>query len=462
MGLVIVLTGVYAVITRRAGLAVSCYLMIPVIQVFNKALVGMGPMLFLTGRFGGPVIIIVLIVSGEAFHRYQCEKLPIGWMWGYLGVAALSSCTGWMPFISYFKIAYFALFIAGLLMFTKFMQITEGSLRFLRTVFMALSMIMIVGSVIVYFIPSVGYSMTIYRMAAWGVDMTGSELAQSDVATYFNGMTCHSQAISPVVMLLATWVLYDMILIVRRVTWLHSGILVCVPILAYMSRSRGALLMLVTIVVMTMFIALPRARVPVVVKRRLRMAISVATFILLAAGIVFQVQNNTISKWLRKTDNVAGDTRTLGEAFTGSRKALVDMNLDDFHQNPLLGMGFQVSRWMRDDAKQSGYNWFTASVEKGVTPYVILGETGCVGAVVFLIFLGVFYSCCATRKYMALMTSFTVVLVANLADSSLFSPSYQGGFMWLSSCIGCFALDIMARRYDRFEDAARQDPRLYI
>ena len=47
---------------------------------------------------------------------------------------------------------------------------------------------------------------------------------------------------------------------------------------------------------------------------------------------------------------------------------------------------------------------------------------------------------------MSLMTNFTCFLVANLADSTLFSPSGLGGFMWVVSCIGAFSTDCLAKR----------------
>ena len=141
-----------------------------------------------------------------------------------------------------------------------------------------------------------------------------------------------------------------------------------------------------------------------------------------------------------------GDTRTLKEAFTGSRQALIEYNLGDFKKSPVWGKGFQVIEGM-DSAYRAGMvTWYTASVEKGVTPYVILGETGMVGATVFVVFLISFYTTCLAKRYLALLTMFTCVLVANLADSTLFSPAGLGGFLWIASCIGGFGIDLISLR----------------
>ena len=77
---------------------------------------------------------------------------------------------------------------------------------------------------------------------------------------------------------------------------------------------------------------------------------------------------------------------------------------------------------------------------------MILGETGLLGAGVFAIFLVAFYTACIKRRYLALLTLFTCNLVANLADSSLFSPGGLGGFLWIVSCVGGFGVDLISIR----------------
>ncbi len=121
------------------------------------------------------------------------------------------------------------------------------------------------------------------------------------------------------------------------------------------------------------------------------------------------------------------------------------MNLRDFRLNPILGKGFQVIPGM-EQLYRSGYiTLFSAPVEKGVTPYVVLGETGICGAIIFVIFLFSFYGTCLKRRYLALLTMFTCMMVANLADSTFFSPG-GGGFAWITSCVGGMGIDIIAIR----------------
>ncbi|MBR4652407.1 MAG: O-antigen ligase family protein [Kiritimatiellae bacterium] len=461
VAVLIALLGAGFALTRKPGYLACCYIMFPFFTIFNRVVVGLSPVFLMTARLGNLFMIAAMILTGAGFAGRAREKLPIGWLFAYCVVACISSIDGWMPLISYLKIAQFILFLMGLIFVTRLLQQSAEGPYQLRCVFMALSIIVLWGSILSRFIPSVGYSMTISSLAAYGIEMTGAEVAASEGMRLFNGVTCHSQMLAPTVALMSAWLLCDMLLVERRFTILHVSILAAAPVLLYISRSRGGLLEIVAVMLTTIFVCVPRARLALAVKSRLMQLLILSAILLLAIAVIGQIRNQTISKWLRKTDDVRGDTRTLKEAFTGSRQGLVEYNLSDFKLNPLFGKGFQVMRGMEQAYRAKLITWYSASVEKGVTPYVILGETGLVGASVFLIFLCSFYGTCLKRRYLATLTIFTCVMVANLADSSLFSPGGGGGFGWIISCIGGFGIDIMAlrqvqgagaQRFARFDD----------
>ena len=443
----ITLLGVGFAIARKPGYLACCYIMVPCLLIFNRAIVSISPQILMTVRIGNILMIIAAMLIG--FGSRSRERLPIAWMFVYCFVACLSSIDGWMPLISYLKIAQFVLFLIGLLFIVQLIQKSDEGLYQIRCIFMAFSVIFLLGSVVSRFIPSIGYSMTLNRMESYGVDMTAGELMASEGMILFNGMTCHSQMLAPVVSIMTAWVLCDMLLVERKFTMLHGAVLATSPLLLYMSRSRGGLLELVSVMITAMFVCVPRARLTNAVKSRLAQLMFAGMAILFALAIVAQVRNQAISKWLRKTDDVRGDTRSLSEAFTGSRQEMIAYNLNDFKLNPLLGKGFQVIRGMEQAYRAKMITWYSASVEKGVTPYVILGETGLVGAGVFLVFLFVFYGTCLKRRYLALLTLFTCNLVTNLADSTLFSPGGMGGFLWITSCVGGFSIDLMAIRLNQ-------------
>ena len=446
MAIAVALAGAVFALQRKAGYLAVCYIMFPLFMSFNRTVVGLSPVLLMTARLGNLFMIAVMIVTGFGFAGRARERLPILWMFAYCLVACISSIDGWMPLISFLKIAQFILFMIGLLFVTRILQQSDQGLYQLRCAMMAIAFLFLVGSVLARFIPSVGYSMAIGHAANYGYEVTGDEIVAGEGTALFNGLTSHSQMLAPIVSIMSAWVLCDMLLVERRFSILHVVTFMTAPILAYMSRSRGGFLELTSVVGMAMFVCVPRARLAQVVRSKLGLLMFFIVIIFLGVGVVAQIRTQAISRWLRKTEDVGGDNRSLREAFTGSRKALIEYNLNDFKLNPVFGKGFQVMRGM-DFAYRAGMvKWYSASVEKGVTPYVILGETGLVGSFGFVIFLLAFYGKCLRRRYLALLTTFTCFLVANLADSTLFSPGGLGGFMWIVSRVGGFGIDLISIR----------------
>ena len=449
MGVVAVLValmGMYFALQRKPGYLAVCYVLFPVFTVFNRVIVGINPAFLMMARIGNLIMITAMLLTGAGFTGRMRERLPIAWMFAYCFVACLSSVDGWMPLISYLKITQFVLFLLGLLFVSRILQQSDQGLYQLRCIFMAISIIFLVGSLITRFIPSIGFSSYLDSLASYGIEISGTELAVSTGLVLFNGMTCHSQMLAPVVSMMSAWVLCDMLLVEKRISILHVSLLAIAPALLYMSRSRGGLLELIAVLGTALFVCVPRARLLQVVKNRLFSMLFVFSVVLIMLGVLGEMRNQAISKWIRKTEDIGGDTRSLKEAFTGSRRALIDYNLSDFKLNPILGKGFQVIRGMEQAYRAKLITWYSASIEKGVTPYVILGETGIMGAIVFLIFLISFYATCLKRRYLTLLTTFTCVLVSNLADSTLFSPAGLGGFLWIASCVGGFGVDLISIR----------------
>ena len=444
MAILVAVAGAGYAMQRKAGELAICYMMFPVFTSFNRVIVGLNSVFLMTSRLGNLFLISAMMLTGAGFHGRVRERLPILWLFAYCIVACVSSIGGWMPLISFLKLTQYVFFLTGLLFVTRILQQSDLGLYKLRCAFMAVAVIFILGSAIAHFIPSIGYSMNLSYLQGYGYDIIADEMVESESMVLFNGMTEHSQMLAPVLSMMSAWVICDMLLVEKRMTMLHGGLLAITPVMLYMSRSRGGLLELVAIIAMSMFVCVPRARLAKAVKSKLSTIMFAIVAVLSIAMIVGQIRTGAISRWLRKTDDVHADTRSLKEAFTGSRQRLIESNLNDFRQNPLLGTGFQVTKGMDRAYRAGRITFFTASVEKGVTPYVVLGETGIIGAIVFAIFLVSFYSTCVKRRYLALMTMFTCMFVANLADSTFFSPGGTGGFLWISSCIGGFGIDLIA------------------
>ena len=81
-------------------------------------------------------------------------------------------------------------------------------------------------------------------------------------------------------------------------------------------------------------------------EKRLGLIFVLLGVLLVVSALTIEIHSNSISKWIRKTDDVQHDQCSKTEAFTGSRQGLIEMCMDDFRRNPLFGMGFQVAIYM--------------------------------------------------------------------------------------------------------------------
>ena len=110
----------------------------------------------------------------------------------------------------------------------------------------------------------------------------------------------------------------------------------------------------------------------------------------------------------------------------------------------MLGKGFQVMLEHKQWYREGRISLLYAPIEKGVLPTMILGETGIVGAIVFAFFVLHFIASCSRRHYMGLLSLFAVLIASNMGEASFFSPSGQGGVMWVVVAIGGFCCDMIA------------------
>ena len=246
--------------------------------------------------------------------------------------------------------------------------------------------------------------------------------------------------------------LLDLLFVEGRVRLPHLGLLALALPLLFLTRSRVALLSLVVSLSLVYF-NLPRK---IVVDQRMKKWLG---HILLVGGVALmvvvvfaEIKGNTISRWMRKTDNVQADQRSLSEALTASRQGVMEMCMDDFRRNPLLGMGFQVAEYTRLNAEQSKGLILSSPIEKGVIPVMVLGETGIVGAIIFGAFLLAFYKGCSEKRLYITLTMMTVFLTINMGEATFFSPGGIGGVEWVICIIGGYVLDMLILSKEKYRE----------
>ena len=99
----------------------------------------------------------------------------------------------------------------------------------------------------------------------------------------------------------------------------------------------------------------------------------------------------------------------------------------------------------------------SASIEKGVLPTMVLGETGILGCITFALFLITFYATCNIKRLYITTTMFTLLLVSNMGEATFFSPGGIGGVLWILTVLGGFIIDTVLL-YERNSELASRLP----
>ena len=433
--------GVAVAADRKLGKSICVYLLIAFLPAVNLMLMPRYAHYAMISRFSTLLITIALILgAGTRPGRHQ---IPIGTLFLYLAVAFFSSLFGYFPFISVLKILNFTIFILGIYIGTRNINLRASDIAEIRHMILAIVVLLTYGSLLLLPFPSISYFTSLQNdVRNYGVAFANESFAGGGKMFLFTGIGTTSQFTGPTCACLFAWLLCDMWLVKKKLSAFHLALMAPIPIICYLSRSRLALFVLVLAIALTTLVCLPRARVARKVKSTFIAMSALGVFMLAVVSTIAEIRSGTMSKWLRKQHDITSDDRSLGTAITNSRQSTIDMNLRDFRRNHLLGSGFQVAADTREKYNSGRATIFTASVEKGVIPLMILGETGIIGAVFFLLFLAVFYQTCAHRRYVATATLFTVYLSTNMAEATFFSPSGSGGTLWILLVVGGFIIDM--------------------
>ena len=438
---VVAAVGVICAVTGKTGIALCCYVFMPLTIVINPLLVPLTSAIAYAARFGPLLIGCVLAVTSSQRVGRHC--VPLGLMIPFLLAACVSSIDGWFPKISYLKLINFSVFLLGLWLGTKNMHHRPKDVYLLRAFFMAVACFVILGSVILYPFPA--YSqLSAMQLAMRSGDMgAAAELAQTAEGTsaLFCGILNQSQALAPIMTCCVGWVVCDMLFILRKFNKIHLLLVgFSLPAL-YLTRSRCGFLAFSVMATMVYFYASQRVKMPQKMKRHVRMGMTVGLVLVGLVMIAAELKGGTMTRWLRKRDDLSSDARTFTEAVMASRQGLMEDSLRDFRKNPLLGMGFQVDENVLIRFGRTEGLIISASIEKGVLPTMILGETGLLGAILFVAFLVGFYAICNRKQFIATVTLFTTFIATNMGESTFFSPGGIGGIMWVVCLVGGFTID---------------------
>ena len=424
------LIGVCLAFANNLGWALVFFVMMPFFAILSPGITGATSAVWGASiRFGPLLIGLILAMRGAS--RQGRHKLPLIGIVPFIMAAIISSVDGWAPSVSLIKLANFCVFLFGIWFGTQNLQERPKDVLTLRSFFLALACLLVFGSIPTIAVPSIGYATSL----RWTIEHEGMEMAEEFLqqlqleggVSLFGGITNHSQTLAPLLALTVGWVLCDMLLLERRFRWLHLSIIIFALPLTYMTRSRVGLISIVTALFMGAFYAARKVQLPERLRAYLRQGVMVGGGLLVVAVIISQLTTGAMSRWMRKTGEGQEDDRSLGEAMTSSRMGLIEESLYEFKRKPLIGSGFQVAEYTRDLVAVSKGFILSAPIEKGVAPVMVLGETGILGEACFLIFIFSFCGACLRRKYIVTLSLFTVMLVTNMGEATIFSPGGTGG-----------------------------------
>jgi len=463
----VVLVGVFASLCNRRGIAICSYMVFPFLLTVSPIVLPKAGMIWsYVIRFGHLAIATALILSAGRIGRGS-NRLPFGMMFPFLLSACVGSATGWFPMVSYLKLANFAFFLAGLWVGTQNLQDRPHDLQTIRAFIFAVVLFFVLGSVLVYPFPQISFATTLRGTEGFDDAHVAAaiyrEIAESGGRTLFCGITNHSQTLACVSPLCCLWTLCDLVFVEKRMRVLHLALVLLALPMLYMCRSRVAFITMVAGLLMVSFYTVQKVNVPFLVRKRLHSGLAAFIAAIVVCLAIGEVGNGMVSRWLRKTNDTKGDTRSLTEAMTSSRQGLMEYSMYEFRRNPLWGSGFQVAEYVSAKAHGKKGLVLSAPIEKGVLPVMVLGETGIVGSLLFLVFLISFYLTAARRCLYVTITLFTVFLVANLGEAMFFAPGGDGSLMWMLMVCGGFVIDtilLYERRMRSFAASPKPNGRM--
>lgn len=458
---VMVLYGLVCSVTRRYGHALCCFALFPLLVISNPYLVPKPTAMGTALRFGP--LLIGMGLSLSAMGRRGGVCVPLGGLLLYLCCAVFSSLHGWCPPVSFLKLLNFTLFMVGIWLGTRNLHRYPIEMEKVRVFLLTIACLVVFGSLATLPFPAIAYPLDIIMsnvMKDQGLDAANAYFASKQGGmTLFAGITFHSQALGPLCACLFSLVLADMLFVERKLVKLHLLLLLLLPCIMFMTRSRTALLAFLVGCFMIFVFASKRANVSLRIKLWIRRTVAVSVFFLCFAAIIAEVSGNMVTRWIKKTDDVGELDRNLVDAVTNTRMGLFELSLDEFRRNPMFGMGFQVNYQTPVFYQQSKGLVLSAPVEKGLLPMMVLGEGGVVGALIFLVFLVVFYYKSLRRGYIVTLSLFTVFLATNIGEATFFSPGGAGGILWVMTVVGGFVIDMVIKQRSMFQNPWNQTQR---
>lgn len=245
----------------------------------------------------------------------------------------------------------------------------------------------------------------------------------------FQGILNHPQTFGPVMAMLGTWAVSEM-LSKTRVSWWMIGLAGLCIFLVLLSEARTAGVALVLGVAFAVVNATVlsgkslKYSLPGLRSKKIRALLFFSFFsAFFMAPKIKQIFQNYISKSGRQ-DGASG----LTEAYDESRGRLIDAMLNNISERPFTGIGFGIS----SDPSDMTVVYdpllglpISAAIEKGVMPLAVLEELGIIGFLLVASWMFVLLRKASKRGITPVAVA-TTALLLNMGESIFFSPGGLG------------------------------------
>lgn len=439
IALPIIVVAIFSAFAKRLSIVIWCCFVLPFVVNMNNYILSSKLPLILCERIGVPIIgVIALLICRN--KTIAGRPLPFGLLFAYCLFEVIPSAVGYSPIISYLKLLLFISFVIAVCGFCRCIAQNDRLCFNARHIMLALCLVILLGSICTIPFPAIAYPLSTRWLVREGMSLSEAnaqlEITAGTGMRLFAGIFSHSQSFGPVLSVVVCYLLCDMLFLERRIVKFHCILLIVAMICAYMTRSRTALFSLGVTCMMIGCVTVSQVRMSLRTKNNIKKVLFILTIMVVIAALILQFRNGTITKWIRK-GNVDSTTY---EAVSNSRMGAIMQQVHDFKRSPLFGCGFQVDEFSAMYAS-SGFA-LSAPVEKGLLPLVLIGEGGCVGTFIFILFLISFYVTCWKRQLVCTQAGFTAVLATNIGEATFFSPGGVGGCLWVMGIVGCYVIDV--------------------
>jgi len=390
------------------------------------------------------LILMIMAVLPKVFNagRSRVTKPFFGLLF-YLFWEALISVQGYSPIISYLKLGLFiCIFFAFIGVANTVNMAPHVDMRKLRSAVLGVVALMVLGSVALIPFPSIG------MMAADREMIIRMQLGE--MVNLFCGMCGHSQALGPVMGVLGTFILADLVFSIKRWDRLYLALFIACPLVIYRTSSRTGMGTFLAGVLFVGFMLMQSRGVNARWKGKVLSSFLMLGILGVGAAAVVPSIRMRVAKYALKWTSDASREEVTVEGMFSSRQKLIDRALYNYRKKPMTGNGFQVSDDMVNQRRRGFLSYLSAPIEKGVWIYAVLEEGGAPGMIFFAGWLLAFFSTMMKRRAYVASGTFFAFVMSNTGEFTIFAMTYMGGFLW--------TISVMATTLDaaRMKDDARR------